>query len=47
VIKVGRLSTKCALHHQPGIQMVKDPGGETQKMLTCTLLTKKGTIFLA
>lgn len=24
VIKVGRLSTKCALHDEPGIQMVKD-----------------------
>ncbi len=32
VIKVGRLSTNSALHHEPGIQMVKDPGGETQKM---------------
>ncbi len=32
VIKVGRLSTKCALHHGPGIQMVKDLGDETQKM---------------
>lgn len=33
MIKVGRLSTKCALHHEPGTQIVKDLGDETQKCL--------------
>jgi hypothetical protein len=46
VIKVGRLSTKCALHHEPGTQMVKDLGDETQKCLRVNhIVNQEGTIF--
>ncbi len=47
VIKVGRLSTKCALHHEPGTQMVKDLGDETQKCLRVNhIVNQEGYNFL-
>ncbi len=48
MIKVGRLSSKCALHHEPGTQMVKDLGDETQKCLRVNhIVNQEDTIFLA